>query len=205
MAEGKEKKTTHQNHKRPSASFLLTLCPERLFGGSPYSLLPTLAARLGRSATPQRRPSGGVPQAAAPSPRPASPRRGRPPPSPPMRAGAVTAPRHGAAAKMAKVSEMYDVTWEGTAADREPGAGGSGGRGGSGSGPCGRRRISAARGGPAWSTAAPGGEPRGAGVSPRDVLAPVAGDARGGRGSPLCLKDPPLPWGQRCCSPLVLL
>uniref|UniRef100_A0A8C3BR59 ER membrane protein complex subunit 2 n=1 Tax=Cairina moschata TaxID=8855 RepID=A0A8C3BR59_CAIMO len=112
MAEGKEKKTTHQNHKRPSASFLLTLCPERLFGGSPYSLLPTLAARLGRSATPQRRPSGGVPQAAAPSPRPASPRRGRPPPSPPMRAGAVTAPRHGAAAKMAKVSEMYDVTWE---------------------------------------------------------------------------------------------
>ncbi|XP_032916522.1 ER membrane protein complex subunit 2 [Catharus ustulatus] len=29
-----------------------------------------------------------------------------------MTAGAVTALRHGAAAKMAKVSEMYDVTWE---------------------------------------------------------------------------------------------
>lgn len=33
-----------------------------------------------------------------------------------MTAGAVTALRHGAAAKMAKVSEMYDVTWEGNAA-----------------------------------------------------------------------------------------
>lgn len=75
-----------------------------------------------------------------------------------MTAGAVTALRHGAAAKMAKVSEMYDVTWEGNAAHSRRS-------------PPGARAVS----GPT------GPRPRGGGGAPGDPERSGPGPAPGGR------------------------